>query len=97
MRWICASLLLLAAASPASAVTFAAYRCADGARIAAAYLPGDEARVHLSTSGGAVTLDQVRAASGAKYEGRGWLWWAKGAEATLAAPDGRTTVCTATD
>lgn len=87
--------LALALASPAQASHAVAYTCSDGAAATAVYLDGAPAAVHVTTAAGSATLSQVRAASGARYEAEGWLWWTKGDEAQLETPAGRDTTCEA--
>ena len=85
MAAVLAALLPLPAAAATSEVR---YLCDDGTEIAAIYLtdraPG---LVVLTGDGLMAALEAVPAASGARYEGvpgkSGYVWWSRGAAATL--------------
>ena len=61
---------LVAQSSPASAQTFASYRCADGTQFILAFYPGDQ-RAYLQIDGRAVTLKKGLTAFGRRYSGSG--------------------------
>jgi|SRR5271155_2129430 len=61
---------LLAQALPASAQTFASYRCVDGTHFILAFYPGDK-RAYLQIDGRAVTLKKALAVSNRRYSGSG--------------------------
>ena len=56
------------------------FNCADGQQVVSTYDDGD---AWLFLPEGEVKLERVPAASGAKYEGGGILYWEKGGELTL--------------
>jgi membrane-bound inhibitor of C-type lysozyme len=68
------------------------FACADGRNVLATFR--DE-HVDLKIDGRAVSLPQTVAASGARYEADGTLFWNKGDEAQLEA-DGAATNCETT-
>ena len=84
-------LLTLAAAHPAFAevdVRTLRYGCERGVGIPATYVNAAEGSVVvLNVEGRQITLMNVPAASGARYEwpsdGSGYVWWTKGDDATL--------------
>lgn len=64
--------------------------CEDGRRLWVAF--DNEARTaNLVVDDLEVELEQVRSASGARYEGEGVLFWTKGADAILETASGATT------
>ncbi|HSM30643.1 MAG TPA: MBL fold metallo-hydrolase [Woeseiaceae bacterium] len=65
------------------------YECEDGPAIVASFVAGDPPAVRLRRGGAPIVADQVRAASGAKYEGDlGVTFWTKGDEAVVEWPPG---------
>lgn len=68
-----------------------AYACADGQSPVVRFFPDGKATIRLNPDR-AVELAQAPAASGARYEGSGVVFWSKGREATLEM-DGRQTTC----
>jgi membrane-bound inhibitor of C-type lysozyme len=94
MKLILACLALIGPASSALA-TEAAYRCADGTAVRAAFSPpGPDGSVRLTFTGtkGAVTLPQALAADGGRYADAGIEFWIKGKTARLTRA-GATTDC----
>ncbi len=85
MKWILAWLALFGPVGSALA-TEAAYRCADGTRVRAAFsMPGPAGSVRLTFAGksAAVTLPQALAADGGRYVGGDMEFWIKGKSARL--------------
>ena len=65
------------------------YECEDSSIIAASFVAGDPPIVRLRRDGAPIVAQQVRAASGAKYEGDlGVMFWTKGDEAMVEWPQG---------
>ncbi len=94
MRLILACLALIGPASSALA-TEAAYRCADGTAVRAAFsAPGPAGSVKLSfaKTREAVTLPQAPSADGGRYADAGIEFWIKGKTARLTRA-GTTTDC----
>ncbi len=94
MRLILACLALIGPASSALA-TEAAYRCADGTAVRAAFsVPGPAGSVKLSfaKTRDAVTLPQALSADGGRYADAGIEFWIKGKTARLTRA-GTTTDC----
>ncbi len=86
-----ATLLLVLVAGPANAApefSTARYLCDRGVEVPATYVTeGDGSLVVLQIEGNQITLVGEPAASGARYgwpsDGSNYVWWTKGAEATL--------------
>jgi glyoxylase-like metal-dependent hydrolase (beta-lactamase superfamily II) len=65
------------------------YECEDNSAIVAAFTSGDPPKVRLARGDTLIVARQVRAASGAKYEGGlGTTFWTKGNEAMVEWPQG---------
>jgi membrane-bound inhibitor of C-type lysozyme len=80
-------LFALPAAADVDLVTVR-YKCERGVEVPATYVNAAEGSVVvLNVEGQQITLRHVPAASGARYEwpsdGSGYVWWTKGAEASL--------------
>lgn len=81
-RLIPAAIFVVIGLSPASAQTFANYRCGDGKPLAAAFFPGERA-VRVQLDGKSMTLKQRISASGARFSKSGITFWIKGQSAML--------------
>jgi len=65
------------------------YECEGNSAIVASFAAGDPPTVRLARGGALIIARQVRAASGAKYEGElGTMFWIKGNEAMVEWPKG---------
>ena len=70
-----------------------AFEC-GGTPLAATFVAGEPALVHLRWRGAGHALTQVESGSGAGYQGPGGaLFWSKGGDAELALPDGTRATC----
>jgi membrane-bound inhibitor of C-type lysozyme len=98
MKLILACLVVLSPVSSALAAT-AAYRCADGTAVRAAFsAPGPTGSVRLALSSHSrrrlsITLPQVPSADGGRYQDDATEFWIKGQTARLTRA-GATTECT---
>ncbi|MBS7545273.1 MliC family protein [Ancylobacter oerskovii] len=62
----------------------AAYRCADGSRLAVSYYNAPPVALASLTVGGEfVVLANVLSGSGARYAGGRFIWWSKGRDGDL--------------
>lgn len=74
----CLVLLGLVCVTPVWAATTYHYQCDDGSHVTLAFPQDDVAIMYYQ---GQLSLLQVAvSASGARYVGDGWQWWAKGVE-----------------
>ena len=96
--YVAALLMAAAVACPAGADTLAiplpkgakaqtihaAYRCADGSRLAVSYYNAPPVALASLTVGGEfVVLANVLSGSGARYAGGRFIWWSKGKDGDL--------------
>lgn len=86
--------LVVVAARPAVAQTFANYRCNDGTPIAAVFF-NDNRTVTLHFDGKSILLPYRAAISGARYKKSGVTFWIKRNKVYFKRPKARETVCRA--